>query len=194
MVNGTLVEGVQPIRNVVLNHFRGHFEAQNITRPGAENLIFNTLTYAEGSGLIKPFLEGEVKAAVWDCDNFKSPGPDGVNFGLIKDFWEEVKGDVMRFISEFHKNGILSRGINTTFIALIPKADNPQRLNVFRPIALVGSLYKILSKVLANWLRTVIGRMISETQFAFVKDRQILDGILNANEVVDEARKSKKKN
>ncbi|KAK2360432.1 hypothetical protein QL285_085698 [Trifolium repens] len=59
-------------------------------------------------------------------------------------------------------------------------------------ISLVGSLYKILAKVLANRLRLVVGSLISESQTAFVKDRQILDGILIANEVVDEARKSKK--
>ncbi|MCH85039.1 cysteine-rich receptor-like protein kinase, partial [Trifolium medium] len=98
----------------------------------------------------------------------------------------------MRFISEFHRNGKLTKGLNSTFIALIPKIDSPQRLNDFRPISLVGSLHKILAKVLVNRLRLVIGSVISEAQTAFVKDRQILDGILIANEVVDEARKSKK--
>jgi hypothetical protein len=85
----------------------------------------------------------------------------------------------------------LTKGINSTFIALIPKVDSPQRLNDFRPISLVGSLYKILAKLLANRLRMVIGSVISETQTAFVKDRQILDGILIANEVVDEAHRLK---
>jgi len=192
MANGTLVEGVQPIRNAVFSHFKHHFEAPMVSRPGAENLTFTTLSHADVTGLIKPFYETEVKAAIWDCESFKSPGPDGVNFGFIKDFWEQLKGDVMHFISDFHRNGKLARGINTTFIALIPKVDSPQRLNDFRPISLVGSLYKILSKVLANRLRMVIGKVISDTQFAFVKDRQILDGILIANEVVDEARKMKK--
>jgi hypothetical protein len=145
----------------------------------------------ERGNLISPFQEAEVKVAVWDCDSFKSPGPDGVNFGFFKDFWEELKGDVMRFIYEFHRNGKLTKGINSTFIALIPKVDSPQRLTDFRPISLVGSLYKILAKVLANRLRMVIGSMISESQTTFVKDRQILDGILIANEVVDEVRKSK---
>ncbi|GAU15385.1 hypothetical protein TSUD_04550 [Trifolium subterraneum] len=59
------------------------------------------------------------------------------------------------------------------------------------PISLVGNLYKILAKVLANRLRLVVGSVISESQSAFVKGRQILDGILIANEVVDEARRSK---
>jgi len=98
----------------------------------------------------------------------------------------------MRFISDFHRNGKLTRGINTTFIALIPKVDSRHRLNDFRPIYLVGCLYKILSKVLANHLQMVMGSVILETQTSFVKDRQILDGILISNEVVHEARKSKK--
>jgi len=39
----------------------------------------------------------EVKAAVWDCDNFKCPGPDEITFGFIKDFWDILKEDMMRF-------------------------------------------------------------------------------------------------
>jgi hypothetical protein len=191
-VDGVTLEGVDQVRQAVFSHFANHFKARNVERPGVENLSFRSLSVVEGSSLIRPFSESEVKDAVWDCDSFKSPGPDGVNFGFIKDFWEEMKGDVMRFISEFHRNSKLTKGLNSTFIALIPKVDSPQRLNDFRPISLVGSLYKILAKVLANRLRMVIGSVISETQSAFVKDRQILDGILIANEVVDEARRLKR--
>ena len=133
-----------------------------------------------------------VKAAVWDCDSFKSPGLDGIHLGFIKDFWLDLKHDIMRFISDFHRNSSLSKGINNTFIALIPKIDSPQRLIDFCPIALIGCLYKILAKMLANRLRQVMGKVVSETLSAFVKDRQILDGILIANETVDEARKMKK--
>jgi hypothetical protein len=94
----------------------------------------------------------------------------------------------MCFITEFHRNGKLTKGINTTFIALIPKVYNPQKLNDFRPSSLVGSIYKVLAKVLANKLRQVVGSVVSEVQFDFVRERQSLDGILVANEVVDDAR------
>ena len=191
MVNDSLVEGVQPIRQAVFSHFRDHLAASDMYRSGVDNLIFKNLSYAEGNGLIKPFSVDEVKTTIWDCDSYKSPGPDNVHFGFIKEFWEVVKGDIMRFIQDFHRNDKLTKGINTTFITLIPKVDSLHRLNDFRPISLVDCLYKILSKVLANRLKMVMGSLIVETQTAFVKDRQILDGILIANEVVDEARKSK---
>ena len=47
---------------------------------------------------MRPFTLEEVKQHVWDCDKFKSPGPDGINFGFIKDFWHELKDDFMRFL------------------------------------------------------------------------------------------------
>lgn len=53
-------------------------------------------------------------------------------------------------------------------------------------------MYNILAKLLVNRLRLVIGGVVSDTQSAFVKNKQTLDGILIVNKVVDEARKSKK--
>jgi hypothetical protein len=47
---------------------------------------------------------------VWDCGSFKSLGPDGVNFGFIKDFWLEMQAELMRFVAEFHHNSKLSKG------------------------------------------------------------------------------------
>ncbi|XP_024626870.1 uncharacterized protein [Medicago truncatula] len=192
LVEGNVVEGVSEVIAAVLSYFQNHYQAHEINRHRVDDMNFRRLSVLEGNTLIYPFNEIEVKAAVWDCDGYKNPGPDGIPMDFIKDFWSELKGDIMRFVLEFHRNGRPSKGINSTFIDLIPKIDNPHRLNDFCPIALVGCLYKILAKLLANRLRQVMGTVISDTQSAFVKNWQIIDGILVANEVVDEARKLKK--
>ena len=55
----------------------------------------------------------------------------------------------------------------------------------FRPTSLVGGLYKLLAKVLANRLKRVVGNLVSDFQHVFVGIRQILDAILIANKVID---------
>jgi len=117
----------------------------------------------ESGNIIRPFTLDEVKQAIWDCDSYKSLGPDGVSFDFLKQFWNIVKDDFLRFTTEFHRNRRLPKGINATFIALIPKVDSPQRLHDFRPISLVGSLYKVLTKILANRLRVVSGSVVSDS-------------------------------
>nr|XP_012574622.1 uncharacterized protein LOC105852691 [Cicer arietinum] len=90
---------------------------------GLDNMQFNSLSLMQAETLLGGFSKEKVKQAVLDCDNYKSPGPYGVHFGFVKEFWENIK---------------------------------------------------------------------AESQSAFVKGKQILDRILIANEVVDEAKKKKK--
>jgi len=106
VVDGNIIEGVDNVQEAVFGHLQTHFQAQQINRPRVDDLHFCRFSAIDGNFLTCPFRE-EVKAAVWDCDSFKSPGPDGIHLGFIKDFWLDLKLDIMRFISDFHRNGRL---------------------------------------------------------------------------------------
>jgi hypothetical protein len=147
---------------------------------------------ADNDNLVAPFSLEEIEAVVRECDGNKSPGPDGFNFAFVKEFWGLMRGEIRILFDQFHGNATLPQGIISYFLALIPKVKNPEVLGDYRPISLLGCIYKLLSKVLAPRLAKVIGSIVSTSQSAFIKGRQLVDGVLVLNEVVDYAKKTGK--
>ena len=101
-----------------------------------------------------------------------------------------MKNNILKVFWEFARDGIVHGVTNETYICLIPKKMNSSKVKDFRPISLVTSLYKIISKVLSTRLKGVLADTIGESQVAFMAGRQILDNVLVANEVVEEYRKN----
>ena len=98
----------------------------------------------------------------------------------------------MEFIQEFYVNGVIVKDLNKTFVAFIPKCAHLETMRDFRPISLVGSLYNVLAKVLANRLKLVMNSVIGPTQMAFVKGHQIMDSFVIAEEVIHQWKKKGK--
>ncbi|RVW40791.1 Transposon TX1 uncharacterized 149 kDa protein [Vitis vinifera] len=103
-----------------------------------------------------------------------------------------VKPEILGLFKEFYLHGTFQRSLNSTFLLLIPKKEGAEDLRDFRPISLVGSVYKLLAKVLANRLKSVMGEVIFDSQQAFVQRRQILDVVLIANETLNSRLKDNK--
>lgn len=83
------------------------------------------------------------------------------------------------------------KAITTSFLTLISKGDNLQEIDDFIPIFLISSLYRILSKILANRIRNVMNKLVSKSQTAFLAGKQMLYDILVVNEMLDFARRNK---
>ncbi|WKA08526.1 hypothetical protein VitviT2T_026242 [Vitis vinifera] len=173
------------LKNSVVGAFNNLYSEEGGWRPGIEGLPFLRLNNCEAEGLEIPFSEGEVFVALSDLGKDKAPGPDGFTMAFWSFSWDLVKAEIMGFFKEFHERGRFVKSLNATFLVLVPKRGGAEDLKDFRPINLVGSLYKLLAKVLANRIKKVMGKVISESQNAFVEGRQILDAVLIANEAVD---------
>jgi hypothetical protein len=179
------------IRGEVVSYFRKHFEEVTWERPTLDGVEFQQLSYGEVMALEASFGVQEVADVIELSNGNKSPGPDGFNFSFFKKFWGLLEKEIMSLFLEFHESAKLPSCFSSYFITLIPKVACPHQLCEFRPIALLGCLYKLLSKVLANRLGKVMDSIISKNQSAFIKGRHLVDSVVVANEVVDLAKRSK---
>nr|GFB21866.1 RNA-directed DNA polymerase, eukaryota, reverse transcriptase zinc-binding domain protein [Tanacetum cinerariifolium]GFB40007.1 RNA-directed DNA polymerase, eukaryota, reverse transcriptase zinc-binding domain protein [Tanacetum cinerariifolium] len=142
--------------------------------------------------LKRKVMKEEVKKAVWDCGSDKSPGLDGFLFSFFRHFWSTIEKDIFKAVDCFFMNEDMPNGCNSNFIALISKIIDANMVKDFRPIRLIGSLYKVIAKILTNRLVNVIGDLVNEVPSACVADRQILDGPFILNAVIQWCRKKKK--
>ncbi|KAK3206960.1 hypothetical protein Dsin_021006 [Dipteronia sinensis] len=189
MFEGVRVSEPSQVKCGIFNFFKSYFKNVPWQRPKATGLSLKRLLEEERDFLERPFDVEEVKEAVSSCDGNKAPGPDGMNLNFIRANWEVVQEDFLRFIHEFYKEGSIVEELNNTFITLIPKCGRLETMSDFRPISLVGSMYKVLAKILANRLKSVMDVVIGETQMAFVKKRQIMDSFVIAEEIIHSWRK-----
>ncbi|XP_058092153.1 uncharacterized protein LOC131238046 [Magnolia sinica] len=193
MLNGYLSEDRETISQEAISYFQGLLQNEGWSRPRLDNLSLRIISEEDASALELPFSIEEVKEAVNALEGDKAPGPDGYPIQFFQIFWDLLQEEVMEFLNEFHARGRISTNIGATFIALVPKFSGASEFKDFRPINLIGSLYKILAKTLANCLLKVIGPIISPNQCAFISGRQIIDGSLIANECLHSNHRSKKK-
>ncbi|KAF5797593.1 putative RNA-directed DNA polymerase [Helianthus annuus] len=189
--NNSFISDPVELKNQIKGWFKKQFSEPIRRRPKFNGDGLPTISEQNRLMLCEEFSEVEVWSAIKSCDGGKSPGPDGFSLKFYKKFWKELKHLIMGVMRDFHSTGDISRGCNASFVALIPKKKDPQSLANFRPISLVGSIYKIISKVLANRMKAAIGDLISPTQSAFLGGRNILDSPLIISETIAWAKKNK---
>ena len=68
----------------------------------------------------------------------------------------------MKVFKDFFETGKFVGSINTTFLVMVPKKGGPEEIKDYRPISLVGGLYKLIAKVLANRLKMVVSKLVNE--------------------------------
>ena len=138
----------------------------------------------DNKNLNRPITLEEVRTMVFNMSLDKSPGPNEFQAFFFQKCWDILGEDLWRAIEASRNGGSLLAEINYSFFTLIPKRDCLEHPGDFHPTALFNTIYKIFLKVIANRLKVIMPKLISEEQSGFVPGRSILDGILIIQEAI----------
>ncbi|XP_035547381.1 uncharacterized protein LOC118348915 [Juglans regia] len=139
------------------------------------------LTHDQCNDLLKGVTEGEIKDVLFSLKDNKALASDGYNALFFKKAWGIVGNDVVRAIKSFFTSGCLLREFNATTIALIPKVPDPTKL---KTISCCNTIYKCISKIIANRIKPVLPHCRCKQQTTFVEGRRIGNNILLAQELL----------
>lgn len=152
-INGSWIKDSSTIVKEVWEFFSKKIDEPINNRPKLINNKFKKISDIDKFALIMLFSENEIKDAIWCCGNEKAPGLYGFTFKFLNYYWDLIKDYVIMFMKDFENSRVSARGCNSSFISLIPKTRDLLSLKDYRPINLVGCLYKVLSKFLPLDLR-----------------------------------------
>jgi hypothetical protein len=190
--NGVRVMGRENVGYLLVDHFTARFTT---THPSFDedlsNLVDRVITIDDNVALCVIPSKEEIFMAITDLGLNKAPELDGMTGLFYKTCWPIVKLSVIASLQSFFRGDLLLKEFNHTNIVLIPKVDNPSRLNQFRPIRLTNFNYKIISKIFSNRLKPLLHKTVSPMQLAFLKGRSIHDNTILAHEVFHSIKKKK---
>ena len=143
------------------------------------------LTKSESDELEGLITMEEASVALKNMKNDKSPGTDGMTVNFLKFFWRQLGSFVVRSLNEGFLNGEMSVTQKEGIIICIPKSDKPREyLKNWRPISLLNVTYKIGSTCIANRIKKVLPKLISEDQTGFVSGRYIGDNLRTVYDMI----------
>ena len=174
--NGQLVVTHAEKANLIWHSFKERLGISSFTSLG-----FDLASYLSNppdlSELVVPFATAEIDSVVKALPSDKSPGPDGFNTDFIKHCLPLICTDFYRLCSHFYDNNLCLQSINGSHIVLVPKKDDAQKISDFKPILLLNTSVKIITKLLANRFQKVLPTLLHKNQYGFIKHKTIHDCI-----------------
>lgn len=137
-----------------------------------ENLDIPSVTQNDRENLEKPLEAQEIESAIKDMQTGKTPGPDGYPVEFYKKFISQLTPLMLNMFNHSFEQSYLPQSLTEALITVLLKpGKNASDCGSYRPISLLNTDVKILSKVLAARINTVISDIISVDQTGFVRGR-----------------------
>ncbi|XP_039002736.1 uncharacterized protein LOC120129249 [Hibiscus syriacus] len=193
-MNGNWVSEQATLCSMAVNFYKDLFTSTNEVDYGYPfQGCFPVLSNSELNGLIRPLLNEEIREVLFSMSPLKDSGVDGLHAIFFQRNWDTVSTSVCQLIQSIFAGKAFDKDFNRTLLVLIPKVKVPESFSQYQPISLCFVLYKLVTKIIVNRLKSFMKFWISENQTSFVPECSIMDNVIIAQEVIHSMRLKKGK-
>ncbi|KAK2422548.1 hypothetical protein QL285_033075 [Trifolium repens] len=162
-VHGCWWHGEENVERIFVDYFTEMFTSSDpIEVEKTCEVVAGKLNVDQVMWCSQPFSREEVEEAIYQMHPLKAPGPDGLPALFYQKYWNIVGTEVCKLVLDILNNSTSPKSVNNTFIVLIPKCKNPNSPKDFRPISLCNVIMKIVTKTIANRLKSILPDIIDE--------------------------------
>ena len=167
-----MIEGHDQLKSYITNYYKNLFgapEEGNFSMDETRTDDIPQVSDEENNLLTAPYSEEEVRKAVFLMEHNKAPGPDGFPADFYQHFWEVIKPDLLLLFTDLHAGQLELFRLNFGEIILLPKVNEAERIQQYRPICLLNVSFKIFTKVATIRLNSVAEHVVRPSQTTFMQ-------------------------
>ncbi|XP_026378367.1 uncharacterized protein LOC113272784 [Papaver somniferum] len=185
--DGNIITSQRDISSNLVAHFEEKFKFQEVEiNHQFLDVIPKVINTEDNKMLESTPSKEEIKTTIFVLNPESAPEPDGFAGRIYRYAWEII-GKVLTDADQYcWRRSFIPEGLNANFLKLIPKTNNAKKAKKYRPIGLINFSFKIFTKIWATRLGSIIHKMVSPQQGAFIKGRTIQEQIALAYEMVNE--------
>lgn len=182
-------------KQIIYDHFRKTFTKKEGLSPCHTFLdrVSRSLPREANDKLNSMVEEEELKKIIQGSSKKKAPGPDGLTYEFYELHFDELKDDLLKLYNGVIDGSVpLQENFSSGIITLIPKTGNKADISNYRPISLLNTDYKILTKILAARLSTCMHLLLGEGQTAGVNNQSCVDNLDRIRTIIARAQETKR--
>ncbi|XP_026396353.1 uncharacterized protein LOC113290988 [Papaver somniferum] len=161
-VNGNIIIDQEKISSELVNFFEKRFQFKEVNIVEKLLDVIPQLITVEDQHMLDstPTAE-EIKETTFSIDSGSSPGPDGYPGIFYKTCWDIIQNDLVAAIQFCWNKKFIPKGLNSSFLVLLPKCQGAKNVAQFRPIGLSNVSFKIITKLITSRMSKLIVKLVS---------------------------------
>jgi len=185
--NGALKTTTVDILRLFTEHMKQKYDRIPTSAESMRRLLeceLHTVLDGANEVLEEPITIDELSHAVKQGKSNKAPGRDGICLEFYKKTWETTKQELLEIMNDMYREGQITDQQKHGIIVCVPKHTAPTSPKDYRPLTLLNTDYKLLTRIIANRLRPCLTDILHPAQHCGIPGTTVFEALATIRDAV----------